>query len=219
MLHSFAITSPGQSVGVGLPSLVLSARPTVRRSFHCRMKCSHEVADFGSWHEAAVKKGPLLRRLWGLSGHRSASSVYEYTPSIVVGMKSRHRRSRRCAACKQPFIPKRADARTCSNKCRQALLRRRRRFGALFPKGSPACDIDWEHDKDFDAEPDDLQRSRAADWQLHEALRLAREFALLRPGTEPTEISKRWRRVIPRVRATARTERADPRARGPLPTP
>jgi hypothetical protein len=135
--------------------------------------------------------------------------------------------------CKQPFIPKRADARTCSNKCRQALLRRRRRFDALFPKGSPACDIDWEHDKDFDAEPDDLQRRRAADWQLFEALRLAREFALLRPGTEPVEISKRRRRIMPRVRevirewkqllaklrATARTERADPRARGPLPNP
>jgi hypothetical protein len=34
------------------------------------------------WHEAAVRKCPLLRRLWGLSGHRSASSIYEYT-SIV----------------------------------------------------------------------------------------------------------------------------------------
>jgi hypothetical protein len=32
------------------------------------------------WHEAAVRKCPLLRRLWELSGHRSASSIYEYTP-------------------------------------------------------------------------------------------------------------------------------------------
>jgi hypothetical protein len=31
-------------------------------------------------HEAAVRKCPLLRRLWGLSGHRSTSSIYEYTP-------------------------------------------------------------------------------------------------------------------------------------------
>jgi hypothetical protein len=30
-------------------------------------------------HGAAVRKCPLLRRLWGLSGHRSASSIYEYT--------------------------------------------------------------------------------------------------------------------------------------------
>ena len=37
------------------------------------------------WHEAAVRKCPLLRRLWGVSGHPSAiaqqSSIYEYTPS------------------------------------------------------------------------------------------------------------------------------------------
>src|SRR5262249_25599713 len=32
------------------------------------------------WHEAAIRKCPLLRRLRGLSGHRSASSIYEYTP-------------------------------------------------------------------------------------------------------------------------------------------
>ena len=40
--------------------------------------------DVSSWHEAAVRKCLLLRRLWGLSGHRSAiaeqSSIYEYTP-------------------------------------------------------------------------------------------------------------------------------------------
>src|SRR5262249_3082764 len=33
--------------------------------------------DVRFWHEAAVMKCPLLRRLWGLSGHRSASSIYE----------------------------------------------------------------------------------------------------------------------------------------------
>ena len=30
-------------------------------------------------HEAAVRKCPLLRRFWGLSGQRSAPLVYEYT--------------------------------------------------------------------------------------------------------------------------------------------
>ena len=29
------------------------------------------------WHEAAVRKCSLLRRLWGLSGNRLASSIYE----------------------------------------------------------------------------------------------------------------------------------------------
>ena len=42
------------------------------------------ACDVSYWHEAAVKKCPLLRRLWGLSEHRSAiaeqSSIYEYTP-------------------------------------------------------------------------------------------------------------------------------------------
>ncbi len=37
-----------------------------------------------AWHEAAITKCPLLRRLWGLIRHRSAiaelSSIYEYTP-------------------------------------------------------------------------------------------------------------------------------------------
>jgi hypothetical protein len=74
-------------------------------------------------------------------------------------------RARKCRACKRPFIPKRADARTCSNRCRQTLHRRNRRFDALFPKGSPACDIDWEHDKDRPDELDSVTRRNAADWR------------------------------------------------------
>src|SRR5215813_3350717 len=38
------------------------------------------VGRVRKWHEAAVRKCPLLGRLWGLSGHRSASTIYEYTP-------------------------------------------------------------------------------------------------------------------------------------------
>jgi hypothetical protein len=38
-------------------------------------------------HEAAVRKCPLLRRLWGLSGHRSASSICEYTPQLSRSKK------------------------------------------------------------------------------------------------------------------------------------
>src|SRR5262249_14871931 len=36
--------------------------------------------------EAAVRQCPLLRRLWGLSGHRSASSIYEYIGGPHDGM-------------------------------------------------------------------------------------------------------------------------------------
>jgi predicted nucleic acid-binding Zn ribbon protein len=34
-----------------------------------------------------------------------------------------------CIVCEQEFIPKRSDAKTCSNKCRQALHRERHREG------------------------------------------------------------------------------------------
>jgi len=43
------------------------------------------IAGVRNWHEAAVRKCALLRRLWGLSGHQSASSIYEYTPLIDDG--------------------------------------------------------------------------------------------------------------------------------------
>jgi hypothetical protein len=55
----------------------------------------------------------------------------------------------------------------------------------LFPKDSPACDIDWEQD-DGGA----FMRGRAAKWQLLEAERLAVEFALLRDGTTSAEVNK-----------------------------
>jgi hypothetical protein len=35
-------------------------------------------------------------------------------------------RPRKCASCRKPFTPQRADARTCSSRCRQALYRSRR---------------------------------------------------------------------------------------------
>jgi hypothetical protein len=59
----------------------------------------------------------------------------------------------------------------------------------------------------FEGEPDSAFRARATDWQLMEAQRLAKEFALLKPGTQPKEISARRRRVLPRVRAVIRVWR------------
>jgi hypothetical protein len=35
-----------------------------------------------------------------------------------------HKRQR-CAACREWFVPKRSDAKACSNRCRQALFRER----------------------------------------------------------------------------------------------
>jgi hypothetical protein len=120
------------------------------------------------------------------------------------------KRPRKCRACKRPFIPKRADARTCSNKCRQALHRRNhsfRRWRVLPPEGQGECDYDPELEPAFhDDTPDQFRRS-AADAQLREATRLAEEFALLQRGTEPHEITARCRRVLPRVRAVIRAWR------------
>jgi hypothetical protein len=65
-------------IGIGTPPksasralIVASARPALIASL------SLSTISAG---EAAARKSPLLRRLWGLSGHRSASSIYEYTP-------------------------------------------------------------------------------------------------------------------------------------------
>jgi hypothetical protein len=57
--------------------------------------------------------------------------------------------------------------------------------GVAVRKPESACDIDWEHYKDDDSEPDHVMHARAADWQLHEAERMALEFALLRRGARP----------------------------------
>src|SRR5262249_12275438 len=65
------------------------SRPPRRSVSNCRRHCSRAPMilsndkDFRCgarvrlWHEAAVRKCPRLRRLWGLSGHRSAPSIYE----------------------------------------------------------------------------------------------------------------------------------------------
>jgi hypothetical protein len=52
-------------------------------------------------------------------------------PSVTVVPRRAHRRievraPQRCARCRAPFIPARADARYCSDGCRQAAYRDRR---------------------------------------------------------------------------------------------
>jgi hypothetical protein len=55
-----------------------------------------------------------------------------------------------------------------------------------------ACDINWENHREDDSETDAVMRARAVEWQLHEAERLALEFALCRPGTQPHEIRPKF---------------------------
>lgn len=52
-----------------------------------------------------------------------------------------------------------------------------------------ACDINWENHRESPTETGAHIRKRAVDWQLYEAVRLAEEFALCRPGTERREIT------------------------------
>jgi hypothetical protein len=96
--------------------------------------------------------------------------------------------------CGASFRAIRSDARYCSARCRQRAARI-----PSFQKGSPACDFNFEHDKDFDGEPESVTRARAAVWQLDEGERLAEEFALLRRGTEPHEISAKTLRGVRKV--------------------
>lgn len=66
----------------------------------------------------------------------------------------------------------------------------RRRWQVLPPDGKGECDYDPEHQPAFaDDRPDEFRRS-AATHQAAEALRLAREYALLRPRTRREEINK-----------------------------
>ena len=51
------------------------------------------------------------------------------------------------------------------------------------------CDFDYEHDKEDEEEPDDVTRAHAFTWQTREAIRLAKENALLRRGATADEIT------------------------------
>jgi hypothetical protein len=72
-----------------------------------------------------------------------------------------------------------------------------------------ACDIDWEWHREDDSESDAVMHARAAEWQLHEAERMALEFALLRAGARPTktvlqridQVIKAWRELRIKLQA------------------
>jgi hypothetical protein len=100
------------------------------------------------------------------------------------------RTQRHCFQCNRVFTATRSDARYCSAKCRQRAAR------------APVRLVDcYDPEQRQEGEPDSVYRFNAAAWQLSEAERLAKEFALLQPGTEPYEISNKTLRG---VRAIAR---------------
>ena len=86
----------------------------------------------------------------------------------------------RCIECNQPFKPTRSNVKVCSNKCRLARNRRLRPHTA---------DREMLHD--------------AARFQMREAKRLVAEYALLRPGTQPHEITATRLREIRSVIAAS----------------
>jgi hypothetical protein len=74
--------------------------------------------------------------------------------------------------------------------------------GSLSPSSGSigsACAINWENHREEPGEPDRVVRKRALEWQLHEATRLAEEFALRRPGTHFTEVTDAVLRKIAKV--------------------
>lgn len=63
-----------------------------------------------------------------------------------------------------------------------------KKWRVLPPEGQGECDYDPELDQAYDNEKPSETRRNAATHQVVEALRLAREYALLRPGTRREEI-------------------------------
>jgi hypothetical protein len=108
----------------------------------------------------------------------------------------------RCIECKRSFKPSRSDTKICSNKCRQARDRRLHRKPRWRASASE-CDFDPEHDRVFPDTTDREVRGDAASYQMREAKRLVAEYALLRPGTQPHEITATRLRVIRSVIAAS----------------
>jgi hypothetical protein len=100
---------------------------------------------------------------------------------------------------------------TRSNRADQALrsarptIETKRKNGATHGDTvRSACAINWENHREDDGESDAVVRARAVEWQLHEAERLANEFALRRPGTQRSEIKPALKRKIGKVIAAWR---------------
>jgi hypothetical protein len=68
--------------------------------------------------------------------------------------------------------------------------RQKPRWRVLPEEGEGECDYDPETSRAFDQETEKDARRGAASWQAAEAIRLAKEYALLRPGTRREEIKK-----------------------------
>jgi len=94
----------------------------------------------------------------------------------------------RCTVCGKRFAPNRNDAVTCSNACRQRAYRWRKN-PHRWKAGNDDCGWDHEREKAFPTDSDHEQRRHAAAWQFAEGMRLAQEYALLRPGTGKQEIN------------------------------
>jgi len=94
-----------------------------------------------------------------------------------------------CIVCGKKFTPTRSDAVTCSSACRQRAYRLRKN-PHRWKASANDCAYDKEHEKAFPSDTDQEQRRNARAWQFAEAMRLAKENALLRPGTGRQEIKR-----------------------------
>jgi hypothetical protein len=92
-------------------------------------------------------------------------------------------------ACGRKFTPTRNDAITGSNACQQRAYRWRKN-PHRWKASNDDCAWDHEHDKAFPDTSSRQQRRDAATWQEAEALRLAAEYALRRPGAAKQEVTR-----------------------------
>jgi hypothetical protein len=77
-----------------------------------------------------MARGEHVRALYRLQTFLVGKDWYADLPTVTAAINGLTDRlegdAARCAYCGKPFLPKRADARTCSPACRMALHRKRR---------------------------------------------------------------------------------------------
>jgi predicted nucleic acid-binding Zn ribbon protein len=75
-----------------------------------------------------------VNKLWGRRLYMMEITCSDVCEEETVNKRHRVRRDEiACAVCDVMFIPKWADAKTCSNRCRQAAFKAARRAGQPHP--------------------------------------------------------------------------------------
>jgi hypothetical protein len=130
-----SVTGDGKRLHCHLCSSPVTA--ALRTGSYTKFLCQHHAEQESSmWVGGGASLGACVH--CGISVYVGGYHL-TYTPDPIVcshscnkaaRLKRRKdacalsRKERPCAACGQQFVPTRSDAKTCSNKCRQALFRK-----------------------------------------------------------------------------------------------